>query len=580
MARHTLQYPVATTGLAIGRAHRVVRDLPQLPQYWCTTREIETEIARLQQAAELAHQQLSRIRDQFCRYDNPEQRNILEAHILLTQDAMLIEKTTTLIRERAINTEWALHRTVAELTQILGEVADPYLQERRHDVEQVSRRIMRNLLGAPEPSYQRAPYAHTILISGDLSPAEVAALPRRVKGFLTARGGPTSHTAIIARSLEIPAILGAKTALPHIQEGDTLIIDAEGGTLLIAPDAKETKAYQKKHAGHLAIQRAYHKEGALPAITRDGATITLGANIELLHEVPIALDHGAAQVGMFRTEYLYMNRPQIPSEEEQYADYRRILEQMAPRPVTIRTLDVGGDKVAEFAEYTADQNPAMGLRAIRFCLRERAIFTTQLRALYRAGVHGKLRILFPMISGMEELRQIQALIAEVQGQLRREKQRFATKVPLGVMIEIPAAVMIADQLAQVADFFSIGTNDLTQYTLAVDRSNEHVAYLFHSLHPAVLRMIQHTVTVAQRAKIPVTLCGEMAGDPLALLPLLGMGLTLLSMNSVSIPRVKHVIRETTLRQAKALAKRALQAATPAEVEALVKAVLPPITPRG
>jgi phosphoenolpyruvate-protein phosphotransferase (PTS system enzyme I) len=571
MARRRVQCVGASPGIAIGRVHIVAPQPTDIAQYWITDGETAGEINRLHKAVAHTVKQLRAIQSRLCRFDTQSQGEILETHILILQDELLINGSIEIMQRQAINAEWAVAKTLDHLVGTFSGIHEPYLLQRREDIEQVGRRLLWNLSGNVQGAGEHIPYPATIVVASDLTPAEVAALPRRtVKGIITARGAQTSHTAIIARSLGLPAILGAEPVLSHVREGERMIFDGDQGTLLIDPTPKELNAYRRKRTQHMRAQQELLKERQLPATTRDGHTIGIGANIELLEEVAIAKEHGAESVGMYRTEYLFLNRPDLPTEEEQFHHYREVLQRMAPAPVTIRTLDVGGDKVLGVEQRADRRNPALGLRAIRFCLREEALFRAQLRALYRASLHGKLRILIPLISGCEEVDRVQSLIADIQSELTAANEPYDPAVPLGVMIEVPAAVMIADDLAQRVDFFSIGTNDLIQYTLAVDRTDDQVEYLYQPLHPAILRMMHHTIRAARRRRIPITCCGEVATDPVALVPLLGLELDALSMNAIAIPKVKHLIRHLNFSDAKALTAAALKAHSADEVAALVR----------
>lgn len=558
-------------GIAIGHAHLLSPVAAATPQYWLTDTEVTGEMLRFKRALQRSKRQLTAIRDRLCRFQGRDQIQILDSHLLLIQDELLVSRTIQQIANQKINAEWALEKALEQIRLAFCDTRETYLLERRNDIDYVGQRLMKNLMGSAEPDVRQLPYREAILVAHDLSPAEVAALPRdRVKGFVTAVGGNTSHTAIIARSLEIPCMVGVERVMRAVREGDLVILDGVEGALLVRPNDKEIAAYRAKQHLQERERRELIKEGHLPAVTRDGYHLHLAANIELLEEIPSALEHGAEAIGMYRTEYLYLNRSDLPTEEEHYRNYRRVVEQMAPRPVTIRTLDIGGDKLFAHADYQEHANPALGLRAIRFCLQERQMFRVQVRAIYRASVHGPVRMLFPLLSTMDEVRQLLGFLAETQEELRRQRIPFDPKIPLGAMIEVPSAVILADHFARVFQFFSIGTNDLTQYGLAVDRTNEHVSYLFQSLNPAVLRMIHQTVAAARRRNIPVTLCGEMAANPVALLPLLGLELGTLSMNAISIPRVKQLIRRASLHEAKLLAGEALAAETQADVERLCR----------
>lgn len=574
MARLVIEHQGTSPGIAIGRAHLIAPSITEIPQYRIATRDHRVEIDRFQRALTQSQDQLHRVRKKLCGFRKNEQGEILATHLLLLQDALLVNETINTIRQQNINAEWALSKVLETLTSTLGDASDSYLRQRRDDIEHVVRRLLWNLLGLPYLMGEHIPYPATIVVALDLSPAEVAALPRRqVKGIISAQGGPTSHTAIIARSLEFPAILGVEGVFAHVQEGTQVILDGDEGKIIVEPNDKDFHQYRGLRLRRAREEQKLLVERDLPATTTDGYRIRLGTNIELIDEVELALEHGAEEIGMYRTEYLFLNRTQLPEEEEQYGHYTKVLKEMGKRPATIRTLDIGGDKMISLSGYHEHRNPALGLRAIRFCLKERGLFHTQLRALYRASIHGQLRILFPLVSAMEELRLTQQAIAEVQQELTAEGHPFDPSVPLGIMIEVPAAVMIAEQLAAQVQFFSIGTNDLIQYTLAIDRTDDQVAYLYQPLHPAVLRMIHRTVAAAKRAHIEVSCCGEMAGDPMTILPLIGLEVAMLSMNSVSIPRVKHLIRSLSFQDAKTLVASALQASTAADVEEMVKNLL-------
>lgn len=571
MAKRVIKHKPTATGIAVGRAFCLSREPAPVPKYWITDKELAGEILRFRRALQRSKRQLTAIKEKLCRFQGREQIQILESHLLLVQDATLVDRTIQQIAGQKINAEWAVEKAVEHFKLGFLNVRESYFQERLSDIDYVHQRLLKNLLGSAEPDLRKIPYAEAVLVANDLSPAEVAALPRqRVKGFLTAIGGHTSHTAIIARSLEIPAMVGVDQILRQVREGDTVILDGLAGRILIRPTIREIAAYRRKQKRHEREQRGLLEEGRLPAVTRDGHQITLAANIELVEEIASAIEHGAEGIGMYRTEYLYLNRSDLPSEEEHFENYRRAAEAVAPRPLTIRTLDLGGDKILTQAEYQEHANPALGLRAIRFCLREPDLFRAQLRAIYRASAHGNVRILFPLITTVEEAHQVIALTEAVREELKRQRRSFRPQVPLGAMIEVPSAALMAGHLAQLFQFLSIGTNDLTQYSLAVDRTNEHVAYLFHSLHPAVLSLIHQTVQAGKAAGIPVTVCGEMAAEPTAVLALLGLEVDCLSMNPISIPRVKRLLRTAVLSEAKAFVTQALAAATLAQVEALTQ----------
>lgn len=565
-------YSSATSpGIAIGHAHRLHNRGAPFARTWIRDSEIDDETLRFRNAIQRSKEQLSHIQAKMCRYQGHDQIKIIESHRMFLQDDMLVAATIKNIEQLRINAEWALDKTLAQLKLSFLNVDEDYFRERRQDIDYVGRRVMDNLMGSPELPLAELPAGDLILVAHDLSPAEVASLPKdRVRGFVMEIGGETSHSAIISRALEISAIFGVKDVFDQIEDGEMLILDGIKGMLIASPHHRELEQYRMMQQKYLALEQILLQEIHLPAETKDGFRITIEANMELMEEIPSLLEHGAEGIGLYRTEYLFLNRLDEPSEEEQYANYVAVLQDFKPRPVTIRTIDVGGDKLSLSQAYDVQANPALGLRAIRLCLKEIPLFKTQLRALLRASVHGNLRILLPMISSLEEIIRVKKIIREIKRELASKDIPFNDHVPLGIMIEVPSAVFIAAELAREVEFFSIGTNDLIQYGLAIDRVNEHVSYLYTPYHPAVLRMIQQTVTAAKKAGIPVSLCGEMAGDPLAITLMVGMELDALSMNAVSIPRVKKILRSVTKRQSARILKEALAQPTAEDVEKLLR----------
>jgi phosphotransferase system enzyme I (PtsI) len=558
-------------GIAIGRAHIISSTGPSFPKHWIADKEITAEITRFKHAIQKSRQQLGKIKEKLCRFEGKEQIQIIDTHSMLLQDEMLITHAIQNIANQKINAEWALDKATSRLKMAFIDMRDEYFQQRKYDINYIHQRIMKNLTGTPELPIYEIKDENIILIATDFSPADIVNFPRnRVKGFITAVGGNTSHTAIIARSLEIPAMVGVEKIASHVQNRDLIIIDSLKGLILINPDKKALEQYKKSQTEYEKVKLDLLKDINLPAETRDGARINLVANIELIEEIKPALSHGAEGIGLFRTEYLYANRMDYPSEEEQFECYKSALSQMKGKSVTIRTFDLGGDKLFGSGEYADHINPALGLRAIRFCLVEKDLFKTQLRALLRASVFGNLRLLLPMISGVEELAQVKTIIEDIKSGLKKKSIPVNPDIELGIMVEIPSAVIVADILAKEVDFFSIGTNDLIQYTLAVDRTNEHVSYLYNLLNPAVIAMIKKTVAAAKKAHIDVTVCGEAAGDPLYLLLFLGLGVNALSMNPISIPRVKKLLRTVTAKEADELVKKIDGAPTTAKIESLVK----------
>jgi phosphotransferase system enzyme I (PtsI) len=564
---------VASSGIAIGQVHIIPSTGTHFPKYWLSDKETAYEISRFRQAVQKSSRQLAIIKDKLCRFQGKEQIQILESHIMLLKDPLLNDNTSDLISGGKINAEWALDKVIGQIKLAFANFRDDYLRERRNDIDYIGRRILKNLLGEQDHGFKQLPYPSTILVAHDISPADFAALPRhQLAGVITASGGETSHMAIMARALEIPAIVGFGDITGQVHEGDWVVIDGENHQVIVNPNKLQLAKYKRKQRQQRQTIQKILRESREPAVTIDGYNIQLLANIDIIDEIPMALEYGAEGIGMYRTEYLFMNRLEYPSEEEQYKLYKSILKMMRGRPVTIRTLDIGGDKL--FGNIDEHLNPALGLRAIRLCLKEVELFKTQLRALYRASPHGQLKILFPMITCVEELRQIHTIIHDVRHELHREKVKMKAHVPLGIMIEVPSAAIIADQLARDVQFFSIGTNDLIQYTLAIDRTNEQVSYLYQPYHPAIMRLLHMTATAARQAQIDITMCGEIAGDPRYITPLLGLGLNALSMNAISIPRVKKLVRTQYQREAIRKLESALLASTSDEVSEHLIPIIP------
>lgn len=554
----------ASPGVAIGRVLPVDRRRARVPRYHVQPDQIDAEIARLDKAVKESVQQLHQIRQSL---GEGEQGDILDAHRMMADDPTLLEGARQLIREELLNAEWAMRRMVRDLSEKMG--SDGYLAERRADLDEVCDRIVHNLMGE-QPSGAVTPGDDSVIVAYDLATADAAVLlsSGKVKGLVTDFGSKTSHTAILARALEIPCVVGAGQASEIARAGDVIAVDGHTGEVLISPEHDEILRFEMARAEAKFREAALLEERDLPAVTLDGRRINLYANIEFPEEVPSVLAHGGEGVGLYRTEFLYLNREELPSEEEHYAAYSSILQSMAPRPVTIRTLDLGGDKLP-IGHRSHEPNPALGLRAIRFTLRHPQLFRTQVRALLRASVHGELRIMLPMIAAVGELREAKAQIEAIGAELRTEGVRIAPKIPVGIMMETPAAALAADRLAQECDFFSIGTNDLIQYSLAIDRGNRDVAYLYRPLHLGVLRLIQSAVAGARAAGIECAMCGEMAGDPAYALVLLALGLDTLSVNPSDIPPVKRVLRSADTEDAKRLLEAAMAFSSHDEIERYV-----------
>lgn len=531
---------------------------------------IEAEIARFHKALERAKEELRQIKERLLSKGMVQQASLLDVHLQLLEDQMIVEGTEELVREELINAEWALEMMLKRVLEAFEKVNEDYIRERREDVRQVVQRVMRHLVGHPVPDLE-AVTDGVVVVAHDLSPGDTAQLNiAKVMGFATDIGSSTSHTAIVAKSLGLPAVVGLKEITAHVRGGEAVIIDGNEGVVILEPSESTFKKYELKRQRHRYLMKELLKFAPLPSETLDGYHMALRANIEFVEEVSTLGQYGAEGVGLYRTEYLYLNRQDLPSEEEHFECYRKVVTGVAPHVATIRTLDLGGDKFASRIDVPGEMNPALGLRAIRLCLLERDIFKTQLCGILRASAYGKVRILLPMISSLEELREAKMAIEEAKEELDRRGVAFDPGVKIGVMIEVPSAAVVADILAKEVDFFSIGTNDLIQYTLAIDRINEHVAYLYQPLHPAILRLIEEVVERAHGEGIEVGVCGEMAADPLYTLVFLGLGLDELSMNAMAIPRVKRVLRKATKQEGKALLRELLRFSSAKEAEAFLR----------
>jgi phosphotransferase system enzyme I (PtsI) len=560
----------ASPGIVIEKAYLLERFKVRLPQKRIDSAQVEEEVKRFLRAIEQSRDQLTEIKEKILDPQVRKHSFILDVHSMILNDEMLLQDTVDTIRRKKVNAEWALDLTLEKLDTAFKAIEDEYLRERRSDVRYVSARIFRNLLGKKEDDITKIK-GKVIVVAHDLSPADTLQMDlKHVAGFITDIGGKVSHTAILSRSLGIPAVVGLEVATSLINGGDLLIIDGETGEVAINPTEEVSQSFLERKRRTKSVEREILKYASLPAETRDGVRVHLQANIEMVEEIPSAKMHGAEGIGLYRTEILYLNRKDLPTEEEHFQTYRRLVENISPSTATIRTLDIGGDKFLPDYSKNNELNPALGLRAIRFSLKESEIFRTQLRGILRATVYGKLRILLPMISGVEEIRKAKAILEEVKKSLTKGSIPFDPKVQVGAMIEIPSASDIADILAREVDFFSIGTNDLIQYALAVDRINEHVSYLYEPLHPAVLRIIRWVVQSGHQAGIPVAICGEMAAEPTYAMILLGLGLDEFSMNPVSIPKVKKVLRMSRFEETRLLVEQVFQFPTASEIECFVR----------
>ena len=562
-------------GIAIGRAHVIERGRLDIPEYHIDKGQIAAETRRLVDAVSQAKQQLRAIRTHIPAAAAPDIAPFIDTHLLMLDDAVLTQEPQRLIEAAGYNAEWALQLQRDALVHVFDEMEDPYLRTRKNDIDHVVNRIQRILLKQKplrheEPDSRLSGY---VLIADDLTPADTVLMQHHgIVAFVTEYGGPTSHTAILARSLIIPAIVGLHEAGRYVREDDVVIVDGNAGVILVDPDEHSLRYYRQRqqqdkdyYAGLMRLKEA-------PATTLDQVPVRLQANVELPQDFEIARAVGAAGVGLYRTEFLYMNREAPPQEEEHYDTYLSVLDTLAGLPLTIRTMDLGADKQANgrWQGAAAQTNPALGLRAVRLCLKQPAMFRTQLRAILRASAHGNVRLMIPMLSNMQETWQVLELVDETKAELRAQGIDFDADIPVGAMIEVPAAAVCADIFAGQLDFLSIGTNDLIQYTLAIDRVDDEVSYLYEPLHPAVLRLIRMTLDAGAKAGIPVAMCGEMAGDSKFTQLLLGLGLREFSVHPAYLLEVKKNILESRLDRLNAAADAALLAASAVEIEKLLE----------
>ena len=573
MASFTLHGISVSRGIAIGRAHLLAPAALEVKHYLIQQEQMEAEVERLQNAIRTVHKELQTIWSDLPKDSPAELGAFIDVHVLILSDPMLSEVPLDIIRTRYYNAEWALVTQIEELSAQFDEVEDPYLRERKADIQQVGERVLKVLTGTASPlpdlHSDQEKTGHMIVVAHDISPADMLQFrDRAFAGFVTDVGGQNSHTAIVARSLDIPAAVGMANASTLIAQDDWVIIDGDAGVVIVDPSALVLEQYRERQTRLVRDRKKLSKLKKTPAITIDGTEIHLMANIELPDDCGAALDAGANGVGLFRSEFLFMGRTgyhnKLPTEDEQFESYRQAVVAMKGRPVTIRTLDIGADKPLAIAEQTA-LNPALGLRAIRYCLAEPQMFLMQLRAILRASAFGPIRLLVPMLSHAFEIDQTLQMIAQAKAQLREASKKFDEAIQIGAMIEIPAAALTLPLFIKRLDFLSIGTNDLIQYTLAIDRVDHEVAHLYNPLHPAILYLLSNTIAMGAKYDVPVAVCGEMAGDTRLTRLLLGMGLREFSMHPSQLLPVKQEVLRSDLRLLVPQTRKILRAMEPAAI---------------
>lgn len=559
-------------GVAHGPAFIMTEVELEVPNYPIREDQVQYEIFRFEQALLQTRQQISELQAEVREKLSEEEALIFDAHLLVLEDRALIDETMGLLRKEHLNVESCFQRVAQRYIDFFTNLDDAYLKERVSDIRDVTRRVLRNMSGVTDSSFDEL-NEPCVLVASDITPSDAAQIDLdKVKGIVLEHGGTTGHAVIVARSMGIPAIVDVEAATQRIPAGEIVLVDGYSGSLILHPSKDTLFQYDEIQLHKDSIRQIYLEEFKGENVTADGVKFCLDANIETSDDLGRVDEAAAEGIGLFRSEALYLRSDQMPTEEEQYEEYSIVLKNMGDRAVTIRTLDLGGDKVfpAEMRSDHVEENPFMGFRAIRFCLKHTDIFKVQLRALLRASVHGKLEILYPMISGVSELRQANSILEEAKEELRKRGVPFDENTKVGAMIEIPSAAQVARELGRFCDFFSIGTNDLTQYLMAVDRVNEEVAHLYRSSHPSVLRTIKQIIDSGNEAGIPVSLCGEMAGVPAYAALLLGLGLRELSISSYNLPEIRYILRRLKMEDMEHLAKAALRSWETSQIDALLE----------
>ena len=563
----------ASAGIAIGKAFKLTGDVIKVEERDLSPDEVIQEIKKFNKAIELTKRELADIQSQAKTKIGKEGEDIFDAHQSLLEDQIVIEETINQIKKQRKNADFIYYTMMQEFQNSLENVDDEYFIGRVADIKDVKRRLIKNIQGG-KPSFLNNLTQKAIIVAHDITPSDTVLFDRqKVLAFTTDRGGKTSHAAILSRSMEIPSVVGLEKITNSVSTGDTIIIDGINGVAIINPTSSVLNKYLKLRATYDELTKDLSKFRELPCRTLDGKDVELSANLDFLDEINSIVNYGARGVGLFRTEYIYMARDSLPTEEQEFQEYIKVAETLYPHPVIIRTLDIGGDKKPRCCPMPDENNPVLGWRAIRFCLERPNIFKSQLRAILRASAKGNVKILLPMISCLEEIYKAKVYIDQVKGELLSQKVPFDENIEIGAMIEIPSAAIMADVIAEEVDFLSIGTNDLIQYTVAVDRTNLRVAHLYKRFPPAVLRLIKTVVDAGHQKGVWVGMCGEMAGDPLATLILLGIGLDELSVSPAMLLEVKKIIRSVTFIDSQKIAEKALQMKTSEQVERYIRNVM-------
>jgi phosphotransferase system enzyme I (PtsI) len=560
---------LASPGIAFGKALLLKEDEIVINQGKIPAEQIDAEINRFLEARTKSAAQLEAIKEMAGRTFGEEKEAIFEGHIMLLEDEELEGDIRSFIKENKASADKAIYEVIEQYAKMMAELDDPYLRERATDFRDIGTRLVKNVLGIAVVNLSTID-EEVILVAKDLTPSETAQINLKyVLGFVTDIGGRTSHTSIMARSLELPAVVGTNDITERVKNGDMLVLDAINNQIIINPTAEQLTEAKKFQAQFQAEKDELAKLKDLPAITLDGHQVEVCANIGTVKDTEGAIRNGAEGVGLYRTEFLFMDRDALPTEDEQFKAYKEVAEAMPDQPIIVRTMDIGGDKELPYMNFPKEMNPFLGWRAVRIFFDREDIMHAQLRAILRASAFGKLRIMFPMIISVEEFRSLKATVEKLKAELRAEGKAFDESIEVGIMVETPAAAVMAHHLAREVDFFSIGTNDLTQYTLAVDRGNEMISAMYNPLSPSVLTLIKMVIDASHAEGKWTGMCGELAGDERATLLLLGMGLDEFSMSAISVPRIKKLIRNTNFEDVKAMADQALSFATAAEIEACV-----------